>query len=79
MDTSVFNISDVFLTINDKSVFFRLSNGISLIKIVPNATLNHFLRSKGKKTSSNTFILFISHVRKFWDRKTKKTKQLMLL
>ena len=64
MDTSVFNISDVFLTINDKSVFFRLSNGISLIKIVPNATLNNFLCSKGKKKLPKTrlYCLFLMYV-----------------
>lgn len=60
MDTSVFNMSDVFLTINDKSVFFRLSNGISLIKIVPNATLNNFLRTKGKKFLSHVYIVYFS-------------------
>lgn len=63
MDTSVFNISDVFLTINDKSVFFRLSNGISLIKIVPNATLNNFLRTKGKKIPiTRLYCLFLMYV-----------------
>lgn len=63
MDTSVFNISDVFLTINDKSVFFRLSNGISLIKIVPNATLNNFLCTKGKKIPiTRLYCLFLMYV-----------------